>query len=685
MPSHNPLFRPNTVIPCKVFKAKSLIAKLALALGLGLSAASIPTAFLADTPDPQNLMIVFDASGSMWGQIDGVTKIEIARQAFADAQSSLGAQGQNVGLIAYGHRRKGDCSDIETLVPLTQAAGGVVASEIQSLRPKGKTPLSDAIRLAARDMRYREDAATVVLFSDGIETCNADPCALAAELERDGINFTAHVIGFALSGDTDRAQLQCIADNTGGLFIEASDAAGLQEALGQVTQAPPEQPAPETATIPVRIVLKEVEGTVRPDQVSFRAINPAGDEKIALGTLRGADQVIAGLQADMPLGDWTIEAISDEGTGQINVAVTSGTEQIDVPFAAHATGFEMLAKGPFRLGVEHAFFLGVTDPLQANAEYTVALFPAGATDYNQRLDWETRFGTDGAGYTEHGLNAPDTAGDYEIVVLQGYDLGQANARFPIRFEDGAPIRWQGKTRAQPGEALPILISGDTYRNNTLSLRTPDGTEVRREWLQAYFTSDAGPVLTMPDTPGLYDLFYRATSEAEELRIGQITVGDVVQRDDPDAVAPPTDDGSQAAGKAQAPQTDLARARADHNAAMGEDPIFTQADLMGGWSLIVPETSQVIGVLAMTPQDSDGAKMDVLLYGGATTGLEGARQMSLPVTVITDDAGAVLAISGLADDLQIQLSRPPEWDGVANVFTGMMRILPTGQTLRVELF
>ena len=60
-------------------------------------------------------------------------------------------------------------------------------------------------------------------------------------------------------------------------------------------------------------------------------------------------------------------------------------------------------------------------------------------------------------------------------------------------------------------------------------------------------------------------------------------------------------------------------------------------------------------------------------------------MSLPVTVITDDAGAVLGISGMADDLQIQLSRPPEWDGVTNVFTGMMQILSTGQTLRVELF
>lgn len=800
MQNPTPKSAQSILTPIRALRTKRQLSNIARALGLALSCLTLPTSSVADAADKQNLMIVFDASGSMWGQIDGVAKIEMARDAFANAQSSFAGEGQKVGLIAYGHRRKGDCGDIETLVPLSNAAGSIVADQIQTLRPKGKTPLSDAIRLAAQDMRFREDAATVVLFSDGIETCNVDPCAVAAELERDGISFTAHVIGFGLSGDTDRTQLQCIADNTGGLFLEASNASGLQDALSKVAAPPVQAQTEELESIPVRVLLKEAEGTSRPPKVSFRATNEATGRKIFLGTVRGADEVINGLQAEMPLGDWTVEAISEEGSGRAAVSVTASLKQIDVPFAAIKAGFDLLAEGPFRLGVDNAFFLGVSDPLQANAEYTVALFPAGATEVNQRLDWETRFGTDGAGYTEHGLMSPDAAGAYEIVIFQGSNLSEANARFPITFEDGAPIQWKGKTRAQPGEALPILISGDTYRNNTLSLRSADGTDISREWLQAYFTTETGPVLSMPDAPGIYDLFYRATTEDAELRIGQIAVGDIVQEDDPDAVAPPAEDQAEASTaqtstleiafkceqpacfysneamgltevpllsgfgianearddegrpsfdvvnlqtgdviihnpvfmvnamdcfvasengrnegvetdtlclsqssdgqtvaqfetlegwaatqNAQASESDLAKARASHDAAMGEDPVFTQPDLMGGWSLIVQGTPEVIGILAMEPQHSDSVLMDLLLYGGATTGLDGAKQVSMPVTVIADDAGAVLAVSGVAEDMQLQLSRPPNWDGLENIFSGLVQILPSGQTIRVELF
>ena len=52
----------------------------------------------------------------MWGQIDGRPKLEIAREAVADVVTRLPAE-QELGLIAYGHRSKGNCGDIELLVP----------------------------------------------------------------------------------------------------------------------------------------------------------------------------------------------------------------------------------------------------------------------------------------------------------------------------------------------------------------------------------------------------------------------------------------------------------------------------------------------------------------------------------------------------------------------------------------
>ncbi|TDM67697.1 hypothetical protein CEF00_13565, partial [Lactobacillus crispatus] len=62
--------------------------------------------------------LVLDASGSMWGVVDGQTKISAARQA-VDSILSKWRPDDRLGLIAYGHRAKGDCKDIELLVPVS--------------------------------------------------------------------------------------------------------------------------------------------------------------------------------------------------------------------------------------------------------------------------------------------------------------------------------------------------------------------------------------------------------------------------------------------------------------------------------------------------------------------------------------------------------------------------------------
>ncbi len=189
----------------------------------------------------EQAILVLDASGSMWGQIDGRAKIEIAREA-VDGMLADWPASHALGLIAYGHRRKGDCAGIETLIDPAPLDAAAFKSRVDGLVPKGMTPISASVRAAAEVMRYSEQRATVILVSDGEETCNADPCALGAELERLGIDFTAHVIGFDLPEGAARAQLQCLAEGTGGRYLEARDAAGLGEALGRIAAEPSPPP-----------------------------------------------------------------------------------------------------------------------------------------------------------------------------------------------------------------------------------------------------------------------------------------------------------------------------------------------------------------------------------------------------------------------------------------------------------
>ena len=223
----------------------SRIRPALLASVLLLATASVT----ASDPKQPRTIIVMDGSGSMWGQIDGRPKLEIARETVADVLGKLPAD-QSLGLIAYGHRRKGDCKDIELMVAPAPGTSRQVLQAVNTMKFLGMTPLSDAVRQAAEALRHTEQAATVVLVTDGLETCAADPCAMASALEKSGVDFTAHVIGFGLTRD-EGSKVACLAKNTGGRYLQASDGASLAAALRQVVSdpPPPAPPAPAAATL----------------------------------------------------------------------------------------------------------------------------------------------------------------------------------------------------------------------------------------------------------------------------------------------------------------------------------------------------------------------------------------------------------------------------------------------------
>ena len=85
---------------------------VAVALLVPAATAQAQSAAPRAPPGPGQSMLVLDASGSMWGQIAGRAKIEIAREAVGSMLATWPAS-QQLGLMAYGHRSKGDCADIQ--------------------------------------------------------------------------------------------------------------------------------------------------------------------------------------------------------------------------------------------------------------------------------------------------------------------------------------------------------------------------------------------------------------------------------------------------------------------------------------------------------------------------------------------------------------------------------------------
>jgi len=295
---------------------RSLLFGALAALGLALPAVSAERA-----------IIVLDGSGSMWAQIEGKARITIARETLASVLATL-PEDLELGLMTYGHREKGNCQDIEMLVQPSSGTGTAIAAAADGINPKGMTPISDAVRLAAEDLQYTEQKATVILITDGLETCHVDPCALAADLENKGVDFTTHVLGFGLS-DEEGQQVKCLAENTGGQYLSAKDGEALVKALtetvaavAQAEPAPAPEPAPPAAldyTVAPTASLTEGGPDLTDDMAdlvwSFHAVGADGSAGDWIRT-----EYNSGAHIDMEPGDYIMRA--EWGAARIDQPVT---------------------------------------------------------------------------------------------------------------------------------------------------------------------------------------------------------------------------------------------------------------------------------------------------------------------------------------------------------------------------
>ena len=277
-------------------------------------------------------IIVLDASGSMWGQIDGQAKITIARQTLRNVLKSIPPT-LELGLMAYGHREKGSCSDIQLIVPPAAGTSGAIAAAADGLNPLGKTPLTEAVRQAAAALKFTENKATVILITDGIETCDADPCAVAAELEKEGVDLTVHVVGFGLSASEGK-QVACIAKNTGGKYFNANNAAGLGKALSE-TVAEVEKPAPAPPPAPPAAAAKDLKaiahlapGVGIADGIAIRydvyKATADGHEPAPVESDAGDNSTPA--EFDLPAGRYVVVASKDLASAEVAVDVTKDKE-----------------------------------------------------------------------------------------------------------------------------------------------------------------------------------------------------------------------------------------------------------------------------------------------------------------------------------------------------------------------
>jgi len=187
----------------------------------------------------RNIEIILDCSGSMLSRLGKSTRIGTARQVLRDVLAKI-PDDFNVGLRVYANRyswkdMQHSCTDTQLLLPIQKLDRQRILSTVDSLKPRGDTPLVYSVLQTPADLKA-VGGGSVIVITDGQETCHGDTVKAAAELKASGFPMTLNIVGFTLKGkekqDVERL-MSPFAEATGGHYYYAENGEALARAVSQ--------------------------------------------------------------------------------------------------------------------------------------------------------------------------------------------------------------------------------------------------------------------------------------------------------------------------------------------------------------------------------------------------------------------------------------------------------------------
>lgn len=204
------------------------------------TAAADDTSVSAPSKEPKGkLLLMLDASGSMKEpDPSGGTKMAAAKKAITGVVGSLPTDTE-VGLRVYGATEPGGeptkaaCADTQLAVPIGPLDKPALKKAVNGFQAKGETPIAHSLTKAMDDLGT-DGKRSIVLVSDGEESCVPDPCPVVKKLVKNGVDLRIDTVGFAVDKKA-REQLQCIAETGNGTYYDAEDADELATGLNKIS------------------------------------------------------------------------------------------------------------------------------------------------------------------------------------------------------------------------------------------------------------------------------------------------------------------------------------------------------------------------------------------------------------------------------------------------------------------
>jgi hypothetical protein len=253
---------------------------------------TIASGLRKDKKPTKNLEIILDASGSMKALLGKKTRWATALDVLNDVVGKLPAD-YSVGLRTYGHRESSlsprTCKDTELVAPVAPLDRARLMTVARALRPRGETPLVYSILQTPGDLKSI-GGGSVILITDGEESCKGDIAGAAKTLKDSGLDLSLNIVGFTLKNALAQKALSGLAESMGGRYYAADTGAALGRAL----------------------LLAAV------DQLPYRILDAKGGE---------IDKGVAGVNGkhELPPGDYSL--VVSAGDESLKVPVTLALRQ----------------------------------------------------------------------------------------------------------------------------------------------------------------------------------------------------------------------------------------------------------------------------------------------------------------------------------------------------------------------
>ncbi len=464
----------------------------------------------ADTSDIADFVLILDCSGSMQDSTaDGKTKWAVAQQAALDLVTAI-PSGRQLAFIVYGHDVHRGCGAVDLLKPLSPLSDrsrAALVSQIMQLTPQGHTPIARSLNMAAAELQNSTSLSKVILITDGVETCHADPVEAAARLAaNEKLKGGLTVIGFGLK-QNEAASVALIAKAGKGEYHDARNAAELVKtvkAVGQslsVTKPPVKSNAVKSEVLPskdpnapARVELeKYIAGRISDKDHYFSFdVSEAAGEYVLLCDIKRADDADKNLMFSLYVDEREVAHINQidrdnrlaarvklqpgrHGFRLHNDVPGAATEICDYKFAIYRADSQIPfarldyvhAIQPIKVGQNVTFTLNPKSLGSVDEFFTVTL-PAG--DYLAEMEFAT---------TDEYRN-PRSYGNYGATAMVVSDLGVEQQDLLHEYGSGdKPLSSRKKLILADDTTLLLQVRAANERSLKVRLRfTPWSDEAR---------------------------------------------------------------------------------------------------------------------------------------------------------------------------------------------------------------